>query len=49
MGSVILFTGCILLILQPLFADGLALNANAGQAGAWAMLYRYGSIGVVGL
>lgn len=38
-----------LLILQPLFADGQALNADAGQAGAWAMLYRYGSIGVVGL
>lgn len=47
--SVILFTGCILLILQPLFADWQALNADAGQAGAWAMFYRYGSIGVVGL
>ncbi len=46
---VILFTGCILLILQPLFADWQALNADAGQAGAWAMLYRYGSIGVAGL
>lgn len=49
MGAVLLFTGCILFILQPLFADGQALNANAGQAGAWAMLYRYGSLGVVGL
>ena len=39
----------LILILQPLFADGQALNADAGQAGAWAMLYRYGSIGVVGL
>ena len=47
--SVILFTGSLLLILQPLFADWQALNADAGQAGAWAMLYRYGSIGVVGL
>ena len=37
------------LILQPLFADWQALNADAGQAGAWAMFYRYGSIGVVGL
>ena len=47
--SMVLFVGCLLLILQPLFADGLALNADAGQAGAWALLYRYGSIGVVGL
>ena len=39
----------LILILQPLFADGQALNADAGQAGAWAMLYRYGSIGVAGL
>ena len=47
--SMVLFVGCLLLILQPLFADGLALNADAEQAGAWALLYRYGSIGVVGL
>ena len=47
--SVILFTGSLLLILQPLFADWQALNADAGQAGAWAMFYRYGSIGVLGL
>lgn len=47
--AVILFAGGIFLILQPLFADGQALNADAGQAGAWAMLYRYGSIGVAGL
>lgn len=47
--SVILFIGCILLIMQPLFADGQTLNADAGQAGAWAMLCRYGSIGMVGL
>ena len=47
--SMVLFVGSLLLILQPLFADGLALNADAGQAGAWTLLYRYGSIGVVGL
>ena len=48
-GKAITLFFCLLLILQPLFADGQALNADAGQAGAWAMLYRYGSIGVVGL
>lgn len=47
--SMVLFVGCLLLILQPLFADGQALNADAGQAGAWALLYRYGSIGVAGM
>lgn len=39
----------LLLILQPLFADWQALNADTGQAGAWVMFYRYGSIGVLGL
>ena len=48
-GKAITLFFCLILILQPLFADGQALNADAGQAGAWAMLYRYGSIGVVGL
>ena len=48
-GKAITLFFCLLLILQPLFADGQALNADAGQAGAWAMLYRYGSIGVAGL
>lgn len=47
--GVLLFIGCLFLILQPLFADWQALNADAGQAGAWAMLYRYGSIGMAGL
>lgn len=41
-----LFVSGLLLILQPLFADGPALNADAGQAGGWAMFYRYGGIGV---
>ena len=48
-GNAITLFFCLLIILQPLFADGQALNADAGQAGAWAMLYRYGSIGVAGL
>lgn len=48
-GKAITLFFCLILILQPLFADGQALNADAGQAGAWAMLYRYGSIGVAGL
>ena len=48
-GKAITLFFCLILILQPLFADWQALNADAGQAGAWAMLYRYGSIGVVGL
>lgn len=47
--GVLLFIGCLFLILQPLFADWQALNVDAGQAGAWAMLYRYGSIGVLGV
>ncbi len=47
--GVLLVAGCLFLILQPLFADGQALHADAEQAGAWAMLYRCGSIGVAGL
>lgn len=44
---IISFIISLFLLLQPLFADGPALNADAGQAGGWAMLYRYGGIGAV--
>ena len=47
--TIIILPFSLLLILQPLFADWQALNADTGQAGAWAMFYRYGSIGVLGL
>lgn len=44
-----LFISGILLILQPLFADGPALHVDADQAGGWAMFFRNGGIGVTGV
>ena len=44
-----LLAGCLWCILQPMVADGAALRADTGQAGAWTVFYRYGSVGVVGL
>lgn len=45
----VLLAGCLWCILQPMVADGVALRADTGQAGAWAVFYRYGSIGIAGL
>lgn len=47
--SLIAFEASLLCILQPLFANGQELMADCGQAGAWALFYRYGSIGVAGV